>query len=191
MSPIPNFEENEFVSKLDSNLTETNVSFNSNLSNSATKRISEDKPDDTSYCFNDNKTVETMEGKCIDFEINATGEDCADIFGDEQKSGIDMVHRVHSVNAINVGTAGEVDNNLPRDTSSDALSEARVTSSITQIANIDPELCGMPLSLFTKVRKLNVLRTFTSAPITIILKFLFCFRVICVYHTYLCHTWIC
>ncbi|OXU20890.1 hypothetical protein TSAR_010151, partial [Trichomalopsis sarcophagae] len=148
MSPIPNFEESEFDSKLDSNLTETNASSNSNLSSSAAKRISEDKLDDTSYCLNDNKTVETMEGKCIDFEINATGEDCAEVFGDEQK--VDMVHRVHSVNAINVGTAGEADNNLPRDTSSDALSEARVTSSITQIANIDPELCGMPLSLFTK-----------------------------------------
>lgn len=153
MSPIPNFEKSEFDSKLDSNLTETNASSNSNLSNSAAKRISEDKLDNTSYCLNDNKTVETMEGKCIDFEINATGEDCAEVFGDEQKS--DMVHRVHSVNAINVGTAGEVDNNLPRDTSSDALSEARVTSSITQIANIDPESCGMPLNLFTKVRKLN------------------------------------
>ncbi|KYQ47397.1 Late secretory pathway protein AVL9 like protein [Trachymyrmex zeteki] len=56
---------------------------------------------------------------------------------------------VHSVNAITLST-GDTDNSLPRDTSSDALSDARLTNNITQIAHINPELCGLPLELFTK-----------------------------------------
>ncbi|KZC14924.1 Late secretory pathway protein AVL9 like protein [Dufourea novaeangliae] len=56
---------------------------------------------------------------------------------------------VQSVNTITLGTT-DTDNTLPRDTSNDALSDARLTNNITQIAHINPELCGMPLSLFTK-----------------------------------------
>ena len=145
MSPIPNFEEDEIINHVDSNLTETKASSNFNLPDATVKRIGDNKPDENSYtCLNDNKTAETMEGKCIDLELSEATEVLQEVAVSN-----DLVHRVPSVNAIN---ATDVDNNIPRDTSSDALSEARVTSSMTQIANINPELCGMPLNLFTKVR---------------------------------------
>lgn len=128
MSPIPNFEENKFANNYVSNWNETN-------------------DNEKLYNLNDNKTVETMEGKSVNFELSAD-----DVFPEDDKamSNESTVHRVQSVNVINDTSCTDADN-LSRDESSDALAEARVTSSLTQIANIDPEICGMPLGLFTKV----------------------------------------
>jgi hypothetical protein len=143
MSPIPNYEEG-FLNSTDLNATENNAFSGSSLSNAAENRISDDNP----YFLADGKTTETLEGKSIDVELT---EDCSEVYENEQQVANNSVHRVNSVNAINVGSSGEPESNLPRDTSNDALSDARVTSSMTQIANIDPELCGMPLCIFTKV----------------------------------------
>lgn len=61
----------------------------------------------------------------------------------------DNMHRVQSIHTITLSTT-DTDNTLPRDTSNDALSDARLTNNITQIAHINPELCGLPLNIFTK-----------------------------------------
>ncbi|KOX71463.1 Late secretory pathway protein AVL9 like protein [Melipona quadrifasciata] len=61
----------------------------------------------------------------------------------------DNIHRVQSIHTITLSTT-DTDNTLPRDTSNDALSDARLTNNITQIAHINPELCGLPLNIFTK-----------------------------------------
>ncbi|XP_014218244.1 late secretory pathway protein AVL9 homolog isoform X2 [Copidosoma floridanum] len=149
MSPIPNFEEDGFMHNFDFNSRQVNTS-ELNIQNIVLDATPNNKkPNGNPYCLNDNKAVETMEGKSINFELST--DECSEVFsGNEQKGSNETVHRVHSVTAINNAGSADADNNLPRDMSSDALTEARVTSSLTQIANIDPELCGMPLSLFTK-----------------------------------------
>ncbi|XP_012273117.1 late secretory pathway protein AVL9 homolog isoform X2 [Orussus abietinus] len=134
---------------------------------------SSDIENKNSICLNDNKTLETMEGKCLDglnlpsirnnndnvsneqklIEVEPSKE-CIEAYTDESNSKYspkpnDNVHRVHSVYTINLGM-GDVDASLPRDTSNDALSDARVTNNITQIAHINPDLCGLPLNIFVK-----------------------------------------
>lgn len=142
MSPIPNFEDGRYSSTFYSNLTDTDSSVETEKLDEVNNRIA-DKPDDNSYCIGDNKTVETMEGKTIEVDLIEANDEGADIFPEEQ-----TVNKVP--NSLNLNP-NEADNNMPRDASNDTLSDARVTSSLTQIANIDPDLCGMPLSLFTNV----------------------------------------
>lgn len=165
MSPIPNFDQEDSpVKKVDSNLRKEELS----VSKDCRERV-----EPVSICMSDNKTIETMEGKCMD-EINISEsknyineekdpkiipnvetKECDRSTTDEidskhsPKPNADSVHRVHSVNTITLGM-GELGNSLPRDTSSDALSDARMTSNITQIAHVNPELCGLPLGLFSK-----------------------------------------
>ena len=166
MSPIPNFDDEVSESEiLDSNIQK----HEHNVGDHAPERSLRPK---------DNKTIETMEGKCMD-DLNSIvqrkssnellGES---IFEPSENDSLtdpydpleatngklspklhrENVHRVQSGNAINLGMGDVVvENVLPRDTSNDALSEARVTSNMTQIAHIDPEQCGLPLNLFTKV----------------------------------------
>lgn len=137
---------------------------------------SNDNSNRNSLCISDNKTIESMEGKCMDGLRNITvqknnnedlnmkvieiesAQECTESYMEDSNSMFspkpnDNVHRVHSANAITLG-AGDTDNSLPRDTSSDALSDARLMNNITQIAHINPELCGLPLELFTKVMML-------------------------------------
>ncbi|KAJ8686810.1 hypothetical protein QAD02_022604 [Eretmocerus hayati] len=139
MSPIPNFEEGDVYS-LDSNIAGNQTASENNQCDVTDERSSGDNV----YCLDDNKTMETMEGKCIDerFELDAiTNEE--EVFREQQHAGLtESLNRVHNVNAI--------DDELSRDVLSDVLTEEKVTSSLTQIANIDPELCGMPLHFFTK-----------------------------------------
>lgn len=186
MSPIPNFDEDTIESGdcNDSNITRDSAPATPDRRQRrdsnvvvGTDRVNEN------FCLNDNKTIETMEGKCMDdltklMRKNNNDEETVDrkvIVVETSEEGTantldhldparakyssdtsDNVHRVQSGNGINVGMGDVVvENVLPRDTSSDALSEARVTSNIMQIAHVDPEQCGLPLKLFTKVR--NVL----------------------------------
>lgn len=170
MSPIPNFDQEDSpVKKIDSNMQKENK-----IREIQEEEEEEEKSNDVSICVSDNKTIETMEGKCmdeitvtsnknyvnddIDKKIIPTGDikNCIESTTDENDSKDspkpnESVHRVHSVNTITLGM-GELGNSLPRDTSSDALNDARLTSNITQIAQVNPELCGLPLGLFTKVR---------------------------------------
>ncbi|EZA52975.1 hypothetical protein DMN91_009118 [Ooceraea biroi] len=175
MSPIPTFDEEEISSNkvVDSNLSCTSI-VRDNMSNSEHEQCN-DNSNRNSLCLNDNKTLESMEGKCLDglrhvtiqknnndnenlnmkvIEIESAQE-CTESYMEESNNSKyspksnDNVHRVHSVNAITLGT-GDTDNSLPRDTSNDALSDVRLTNNITQIAHINPELCGLPLELFMK-----------------------------------------
>ncbi|XP_034948866.1 late secretory pathway protein AVL9 homolog [Chelonus insularis] len=173
MSPIPNFDDDEEESWTDSNTPiEINDTEKCNLQHSINQS---DRTNDNLVCINDNKTFETMEGKCIDsisvknnngtdndnkniIELNSANstKDCIDSYDSEkinqEKNALKVaenVHRVQSTNTINL-TMNENDGVLPRDSSNDALSEARVTSNITQIAHVNPELCGLPLNLFNK-----------------------------------------
>lgn len=176
MSPIPTFDEEEIsMNNVDSNLSSARIVQN-NMSETEHEQCN-DNSNRNSLCINDNKTIESMEGKCMDglrhvtlqknnndnenlnmkvIEIESAQE-CTETYLEDSNSKYspkpnDNVHRVHSVNAITLGT-GDTDNSLPRDTSNDALSDARLTNNITQIAHINPELCGLPLELFTKVRQ--------------------------------------
>lgn len=163
------------MNNVDSNLSSARIVQN-NTSETEHEQCN-DNSNRNSLCINDNKTIESMEGKCMDglrhvalqknnndnenlnmkvIEIESAQE-CTEAYLEDSNSKYspkpnDNVHRVHSVNAITLGT-GDTDNSLPRDTSNDALSDARLTNNITQIAHINPELCGLPLELFTKVRK--------------------------------------
>lgn len=177
MSPIPTFDEEEIsTNNVDSNLSSTCI-VKDNVSKSSHEQCN-DNSNRNSLCINDNKTIESMEGKCLDglqhvtlqknnndnetlnmkvIEIESAQE-CTEAYLEESNSKYspqsnENVHRVHSVNAITLNT-GDTDNGLPRDTSNDALSDARLTNNITQIAHINPELCGLPLELFTKVMML-------------------------------------
>ncbi|XP_035721501.1 late secretory pathway protein AVL9 homolog [Vespa mandarinia] len=170
MSPIPTFDDEEIaLNSVDSNLSTTNV-IKENISDLAHENIN-DNSNRNSLCINDNKTIETMEGKCMDAFGNMTiqknnnenlngkiidvesTQECTENYEENNSKyspkANDNVHRVHSVNTITLGM-GDADNSLPRDTSNDALSDARLTNNITQIAHINPEHCGLPLSLFTK-----------------------------------------
>ncbi|XP_011297232.1 late secretory pathway protein AVL9 homolog [Fopius arisanus] len=165
MSPIPTFESEEDA--LNSNENDKNQD-NDDKSNGT----------DNQSLTNDNKTLETMErdnGKSrnsinsklsrktsdetgnlqsvevIEVESTSEGTDFnrqSTIGEDNSMKGQENVHRVLSTNNVNFGM-GE-NGVLPRDTSSDALSEAKVTSNITQIAHINPEECGLPMNLFTE-----------------------------------------
>lgn len=155
MSPIPNFEDG--LSMGDSNLTE--LKLEESLRENA--QTSDEVIEDSQMFSADNKTTEKMEGKNIDVMngtanrnngqremVELSGRDFDEIYQqDETKSS--AFHRVQSTNSLTVGLP-EGDN-LPRDTSSDALCETRLSNSITLIANVDPQLCGLPLTIFTTV----------------------------------------
>lgn len=173
MSPIPNFddEEDEPSSWSDSNLTTEPKNKEDHCNDETANSIHQFNRDDDTLCLNDNKTLETMEGKCLDsmknnnetvnfnkqtIELNSAKE-CTESYNLDETNGEtncrkigDNLHRVESANTISLAM-GEGETVLPRDTSNDALSEARVTSNITQIAHVDPELCGLPLNIYTKV----------------------------------------
>ncbi|XP_028047166.1 late secretory pathway protein AVL9 homolog isoform X2 [Monomorium pharaonis] len=146
MSPIPTFDEEDIP---------TNNVDDSNLSSVCTVKdvsnaTSDEQCNDNRNSKNNNDN-ETLNMKVIEIE---SAHECTESYLEESNSKYspkpnDNVHRVHSVNAITLST-GDADNGLPRDTSSDALSDARLMNSITQIAHINPELCGLPLDLFTK-----------------------------------------
>ncbi|XP_053987688.1 late secretory pathway protein AVL9 homolog [Hylaeus volcanicus] len=173
MSPIPSFDDEETsINKVDNNVSSIN-SVKDNISDTLKEHVNGNS-NKNSLCINDNKSVETMEDKFIDgfrdmtlqknnnenenlnikvIEVES-GRECTEAYGEENNSIYsekpnDYVHRVQSVTTITLGTT-DTDNTLPRDTSNDALSDARLTNNITQIAHINPELCGLPLDLFTK-----------------------------------------
>ncbi|XP_076243884.1 late secretory pathway protein AVL9 homolog isoform X2 [Calliopsis andreniformis] len=170
MSPLPTFDEETSVNSIDNNLSSTN-SIKENISNTMNEHVNGNR---TSLCINDNKAVESIESKCIDEFRNMTSQknnnksenlnmkvievesaqECTESYAEENNcmysaKSNDYVHRVQSVNTITLG-ATDTDNTLPRDTSNDALSDARLTNNITQIAHVNPELCGLPLNIFTK-----------------------------------------
>lgn len=178
MSPIPTFDEEEISinTTIDNNLSSTNC-----IKDGISDRVTHinGNSDRNSLCINDNKAIETMEGKCMDelknvtvqknnnenenlnmkvIEVNSAQE-CSNV---EENNSVyssksnDNMHRVQSIHTITLSTT-DTDNTLPRDTSNDALSDARLTNNITQIAHINPELCGLPLNIFTKVWKLIIL----------------------------------
>ncbi|XP_078045063.1 late secretory pathway protein AVL9 homolog isoform X2 [Augochlora pura] len=172
MSPIPTFEEEEIVHSIDNNISSINC-VKDNILDTEKEHVNGNS-NKHSVCINDNKAVEIMEGKCMDefnnlslqknnnenenlnmkvIEVEAAHE-CTESYAEQNNTMYsgkpsDYVHRVQSVNTITL-SATDTDNTLPRDTSNDALSDARLTNNITQIAHINPELCGLPLSLFTK-----------------------------------------
>lgn len=180
MSPIPNFDEDDEVSHTDKNLISSiNVEITnsdcidvdqSDRTNENSVRVDnknrvesmeiekkyiDDTIDNSSLSMKNNNQVDNLNSKIID--VNSTSEFNDGYNNDEETNGskdlsklTENVHRVQSSNTINF-TMGENDGILPRDTSNDALSEARVTSNITQLAHVNPELCGLPLNIFTKV----------------------------------------
>ncbi|XP_076756647.1 late secretory pathway protein AVL9 homolog [Xylocopa sonorina] len=173
MSPIPTFDEEETsINNIDNNLSSTNCVSN-NISDTKEEHINGNS-NRNSLCINDNKIVETMEDKCMDEFKNVliqknnnenenlnmkvieveSAQECTESYVEGNNSVYslkpnDNVHRVQSINTITLSTT-DADNTLPRDTSNDALSDARLTNNITQIAHVNPELCGLPLSVFTK-----------------------------------------
>lgn len=179
MSPIPVYDEEEILTNnIDPSLSPVHHIVKDNISD-AEHDHGDDNSNRDSLCINDNKTMESMEGKCMDrlqdvtqqrnhndseninmkvIEIESAQE-CTESYSDSNPryspKPNDNVHRVHSVNAITLNTNG-TDNNLPRDMSSDALSDARLTNNITQIAYVNPEQCGLPLNIFTKVRHIYI-----------------------------------
>ncbi|CAK9796481.1 Late secretory pathway protein AVL9 homolog [Anthophora plagiata] len=172
MSPIPTFDEEETsMNNIDNNLSANSVTHN--ISDAVEERINGNS-NRNSLCINDNKPMETMESKCMDELKNMTvqknnnenedltmkvievesAQECTESYVEENNSVYsskpnDNVHRVQSINTITLSTT-DTDNTLPRDTSNDALSDARLTNNITQIAHVNPELCGLPLNIFTK-----------------------------------------
>lgn len=175
MSPIPNFDEEEEAGSR----ANSNEDIDEDRSEEKKEKVI-DLTNENCLCINDNKRMETMEGKCIEDltsltrknnneheknggskvmlvengEIRTNGDNYDTVVSSNAKYSPKIrenVHRVASGNAINLAMGDVVDNVLPRDTSSDALSEARLTSHLTQIANVNPENCGLPLKLFTKV----------------------------------------
>ncbi|XP_076297942.1 late secretory pathway protein AVL9 homolog isoform X2 [Lasioglossum baleicum] len=173
MSPVPTFDEEDIVHSIDNNVSSIN-SVKDNISDTVTERVNGNS-NKHSDCINDNKAVESMEDKCMD-EFNnlslqknnnenenlnmkvievESAQECTETYAAEENNTTysrkpnDHVHRVQSVNTITLG-ATDTDDTLPRDTSNDALSDARLTNNITQIAHINPEFCGLPLNLFTK-----------------------------------------
>ena len=172
MSPIPTFGDETSINIVDNNISSTN-SVEDNISETVKEHVNGNS-NRTSLCVNDNKALETMASKCIDGFIDMTlqknnnknenlnikvievesAQECTESYAEENNSMYsakpnDYVHRVQSVNTITLG-ATDTDNTLPRDTSNDALSDARLTNHITQSAHINPELCGLPLNVFTK-----------------------------------------
>ncbi|KAK0174702.1 hypothetical protein PV327_010440 [Microctonus hyperodae] len=179
MSPIPNFDDDDEENTWnDVDITnETSLTINKNNSVECNSVNQYNCANENSMCMNDNKTLETMEGKSIEsinnqssmqnnndgdnintkvYELNSTNE-CTESYSNNEISHdinsiklTENVHRVQSANMINLSMGDSDGVNLPRDTSNDALSDARVTSNITQIAHINPEQCGLPLNLFCK-----------------------------------------
>lgn len=219
MSPIPTFDEDKIpTNNVDSNLSSTCI-VKDNMSNASHEQCN-DNSNRNSLCINDNKTIESMEGKCLDglqhvtlqknnndnenlnmkvIEIESAQE-CTESYLEDSDSKYspksnDNVHRVHSVNAITLSTS-DTDNSLSRDTSNDALSDARLTNNITQIAHINPELCGLPLEIFTKVMMFDVCTQhrnthFKKHFVELLQKYVFiCSRDIFAYLIYLCPIWI-
>ncbi|KAL7286130.1 hypothetical protein TKK_0019573 [Trichogramma kaykai] len=123
MSPIPNFDDtDEPTSKFESYLV--------------TKSSSSERIQPESYDLDDNRTVESMEGKSSSSRIELEPEEEA-FKVEETRAG-----QRQDNDAID-GTS--------RDAATFALdAEAKLTNNITQIANIDPDLCGMPLRVFNK-----------------------------------------
>ncbi|CAK9828101.1 Late secretory pathway protein AVL9 homolog [Anthophora retusa] len=172
MSPIPTFDEEEMsMNNIDNNLSANSVTHN--ISDAVKEHINGNS-NRNSLCINDNKPMETIESKCMDELKNMTvqknnnenedltmkvievesAQECTESYVEENNSVYsskpnDNVHRVQSINTITLSTT-DTDNTLPRDTSNDALSDARLTNNITQIAHVNPELCGLPLNIFTK-----------------------------------------
>ncbi|OAD58837.1 Late secretory pathway protein AVL9 like protein, partial [Eufriesea mexicana] len=133
MSPIPTFDEEEIsINSIGNNLSSTNC-IKDSISDRVTVHINGNS-DRNTLCINDNKAIETME------------EENNSVYSSKPN---DNIHRVQSINTITLSTT-DTDNTLPRDTSNDALSDARLTNNITQIAHVNPELCGLPLNIFTK-----------------------------------------
>ncbi|XP_076160729.1 late secretory pathway protein AVL9 homolog isoform X4 [Ptiloglossa arizonensis] len=173
MSPIPTFDEEEIsTNNIDNNVSSIN-SVKDNISDTLKEQVNGNS-NKNSLCINDNKSVETMEDKYMDGFRNMTlqknnnenenlnmkvievesAQECTESYAEENNSMYsgkpnDYVHRVQSVTTITLGTT-DTDNTLPRDTSNDALSDARLTNNITQIAHVNPELCGLPLNVFMK-----------------------------------------
>lgn len=155
MSPIPNFDEETTDCNLSTINRVTNVFFNGEMTlvenmNDTTDSIPEVAMEQSDEGFNASASklenigkyekVSVLEGECSESQENL-----------DSKSSSKMncsMQRVDSVNVINVG---ENDNNFVTDECAEVLSDARVSSSMTQIANIDPDTCGMPLNLFQKV----------------------------------------
>jgi len=214
MSPIPTFDEEEISTNNidDSNLSSTHI-VKDNISNASHEQCN-DNSNRNSLLINDNKTIESMEGKCLDEHVTLqknnndnenlnmkvieieSAQECTESYLEESEDSKyspkpnDNVHRVHSVNAITLST-GDTDNSLPRDTSNDALSDARLTNNITQIAHINPELCGLPLELFTKVILDIIFIIYHSKEYILhIAQIFICSRDIFVYLICLCPTWI-
>ncbi|XP_074094307.1 late secretory pathway protein AVL9 homolog isoform X1 [Cotesia typhae] len=175
MSPIPNFDkDDEHVSYVDNNSILTSNVETNNLY--CVDGDQSDRTNENSVCNNENKN--TVEEKYVNNSIDnsslllknnndnnlnskiievASTTEFNDTYNNQDETNeskdlnklTDNVHRVQSSNAINF-TMDENDGILPRDTSNDALSDARVTSNITQLAHVNSELCGLPLNIFTE-----------------------------------------
>ncbi|XP_076626649.1 late secretory pathway protein AVL9 homolog isoform X2 [Colletes latitarsis] len=169
MSPIPSFDEEEIsINNIDNNVSSIN-SVKDNISDTLKEHVNGNS-NKNSLCINDNKSVETIEDGFRNMTLQKNNnenenlnmkvievesvQECTESYTEENNSLYsgkpnEYVHRVQSVTTITLG-ATDTDNTLPRDTSNDALSDARLTNNITQIAHINPELCGLPLNLFMK-----------------------------------------
>lgn len=132
MSPIPTFEDDD-----------DDESWSDKLPDDEIKNINNDL-----NCFNDNKKNNSDKIMNINDEDDSVVEIETTIVNNYTNTINDDIHRVQSSNMISL-TVDDAESNIPRDNSNDALSEARVTSNITQIAHVDYQSCGLPMNLFT------------------------------------------
>ncbi|XP_063972057.1 late secretory pathway protein AVL9 homolog [Diachasmimorpha longicaudata] len=168
MSPIPTFESDE--DSQNSKNTEKIQGKNADNCHS----LKSNGTNDESLLLNDNKTLETMEGKSLNsittelsrknskdienastlevIEVESTSG-CRDLnpaSENQDENSIKELENAHRMQSNNGNFGVNETGVLPRDTSSDALSEARVTSNITQMAHVNPQECGLPLNIFSE-----------------------------------------
>ncbi|KAF7987884.1 hypothetical protein HCN44_003747 [Aphidius gifuensis] len=132
MSPIPTFEDDD-----------DDESWSDKLPADEIKNINDDLNG-----FNDSKKNNNEKIMNINDEDDNVVEIETTIVNNYANTLNDDIHRVQSSNMISL-TMDDADSNIPRDNSNDALSEARVTSTITQIAHVDYQSCGLPMNLFS------------------------------------------
>lgn len=161
MSPIPNFDDdNNSTYFQDDNINDEMSSSSCEIGNifEPSEKLLRNKTS-SSLDKNDNNHRISSSSRIMDVVVE-TGGDCLLVEEEEEEENFEtpsskdndngVVHRVQSANTITLGMP-DSESNLPRDVSSDTLADARLSNTIAQIARLNPDLCGMPLELFTKV----------------------------------------
>lgn len=149
MSPVQNFTDCASLgNELDINSTGcSNVSSNPNL-----PHVSRTLPESDNANYKvDNQSFNSVESRNIHLNIELEPTD--GLFLDDKQDSVNYDPTTCAIkNSISLISSTGSDSYVSND---DTLTEAEVISSISQIANINPDLCGMPLKLFSEVYKLG------------------------------------